>query len=525
MLTLERWARHLHAQPALLKKLPAPLHRYLPAIIGSLLLPLSGKMTIFAAVCGDFNLRELGVKPALAQLDAEYQYVTAALEEPAREELEAAQGILLEWYRCTDVLEYMSQSEDRRKSWRMSHQLADTLGIDTFAQDYADELADHMDGVRAEHIVSVVQEYSRLVHPQKITATLETLGLPRGASRALAASGRSRPSTVPPLPRPGFEPSNKELDAFSRLTAPALPSIADKPEAEELSGPTTRIVEHEAMAIVAPDAPAAIEVDKPKPKRIRTRNKAIATSAEPEATTPVVAAPPTPESGKSKGARKRKRKEAESSEPEAPLPVVTAPVVTPKALDADVPKSAPPVVASVELAPMDVKKDVIDDVDDDYDDVFDWSDYPESGGTPSSSKPAEPGKGPEVEDQPPGTIEVVTTDEAIEYRSRRQTIRLDKIRPKHLTVLPTTMPTVEEPRFYTLLGASISLSLEEKQRIIEAVPKLQPNQLTDLMRILDEEQRRFAAMSQKHDEQLTKLRRRHQTEWEQVLDKRWRENF
>lgn len=59
------------------------------------------------------------------------------------------------------------------------------------------------------------------------------------------------------------------------------------------------------------------------------------------------------------------------------------------------------------------------------------------------------------------------------------------------------------------LAGSISLTLEEKKRILAAVPKLSLSQLQELLKILQEEQRKFFALEQKHLPQLVALCARH----------------
>ena len=80
--------------------------------------------------------------------------------------------------------------------------------------------------------------------------------------------------------------------------------------------------------------------------------------------------------------------------------------------------------------------------------------------------------------------------------------------------------TFEEVYFLYLLAGSISLSLDEKQKIIEAVSRLSQKQIDELINIFEEEKRKFAELEEKHGEQIQKLREQHASEW-QLLETRY----
>lgn len=71
----------------------------------------------------------------------------------------------------------------------------------------------------------------------------------------------------------------------------------------------------------------------------------------------------------------------------------------------------------------------------------------------------------------------------------------------------------DESRFLTLLRGSISLTRDEKWRIIQAVPKLSQFQIDELQKILDEEKRKFSELSPKHLLQLMRLEQKHAEDW------------
>lgn len=73
--------------------------------------------------------------------------------------------------------------------------------------------------------------------------------------------------------------------------------------------------------------------------------------------------------------------------------------------------------------------------------------------------------------------------------------------------------TFDEMLFLTLLRGSISLTRDEKWRIIQAIPKLSQFQIDELQKILEEEHRKFTELSPKHLLQLMKLEQRHAQDW------------
>jgi hypothetical protein len=73
--------------------------------------------------------------------------------------------------------------------------------------------------------------------------------------------------------------------------------------------------------------------------------------------------------------------------------------------------------------------------------------------------------------------------------------------------------TFDEQEFLTLLRGSISLTRDEKWRIIQAIPKLSQFQIDELKKILEEEQKKFSELSPKHLLQLQKLEQKHAEDW------------
>ncbi|OGJ54007.1 hypothetical protein A3D11_04645 [Candidatus Peribacteria bacterium RIFCSPHIGHO2_02_FULL_49_16] len=76
--------------------------------------------------------------------------------------------------------------------------------------------------------------------------------------------------------------------------------------------------------------------------------------------------------------------------------------------------------------------------------------------------------------------------------------------------------TFDEQKFLTFLRGSISLTRDEKWRIIQAIPKLSQFQVDELQKILEEEKRKFSELSPKHLSQLQKLEQKHADDWKDL---------
>ncbi len=72
-------------------------------------------------------------------------------------------------------------------------------------------------------------------------------------------------------------------------------------------------------------------------------------------------------------------------------------------------------------------------------------------------------------------------------------------------------------RFAYGLAASISLTWDEKDRIVSAIPKLSQFQVEELVRILEEERKKFLELDEAHFNQLLKLGWAHKTEFTTLL--------
>lgn len=79
--------------------------------------------------------------------------------------------------------------------------------------------------------------------------------------------------------------------------------------------------------------------------------------------------------------------------------------------------------------------------------------------------------------------------------------------------IPSHGLTFDEQYFLWLLAGSISLTIDEKRKIVESIPRLKQEQIEELIRILEEERSKFQELSPKHGDQLKKLELRHDQEW------------
>ncbi|MBN1258506.1 hypothetical protein JXA05_01985 [Candidatus Peregrinibacteria bacterium] len=74
----------------------------------------------------------------------------------------------------------------------------------------------------------------------------------------------------------------------------------------------------------------------------------------------------------------------------------------------------------------------------------------------------------------------------------------------------------DEPKFVQLLAGSISLTITEKKRIIEAIPQLSQFQIDELIKIFEEEKGKFAELEKKHSEQIAELEKKHAGSWQDL---------
>lgn len=80
-------------------------------------------------------------------------------------------------------------------------------------------------------------------------------------------------------------------------------------------------------------------------------------------------------------------------------------------------------------------------------------------------------------------------------------------REGHLFVIPEHPNTqFDEENFLVLLEGSISLTMEEKKRVIEAIPRLSMEQINELISIFQEEKQKFAELENEFADDVAKLK-------------------
>lgn len=85
-----------------------------------------------------------------------------------------------------------------------------------------------------------------------------------------------------------------------------------------------------------------------------------------------------------------------------------------------------------------------------------------------------------------------------------------------VTIPPHPNTTFDEKKFIELLAGSISLTITEKKRIIESIPKLSQFQIDELMKIFDEEKAKFSELEKKHADQIKELEEKHKSSWQDL---------
>ena len=83
--------------------------------------------------------------------------------------------------------------------------------------------------------------------------------------------------------------------------------------------------------------------------------------------------------------------------------------------------------------------------------------------------------------------------------------------------LPPHNLDIEDNYFIKLLAISLSLSVQEKQKIIESIPTLSQYQVDKLVTIFEEEQAKFHELESRMKDQVQKLREKQQADW-QILE-------
>lgn len=145
---------------------------------------------------------------------------------------------------------------------------------------------------------------------------------------------------------------------------------------------------------------------------------------------------------------------------------------------------------------------------------------PQGGGQQDDGTGANPPQDQGPPPPPPGTVatkEMGYDDEDLrvlgevgDYRFGSIAVALSN---DHIAMPAHPETVFDEQGFLLLLRGSISLTRDEKWRIIQAIPKLSQFQIDELQKILEEERRKFSELSPKHLLQLMKLEQKHSEDW------------
>ncbi len=87
-----------------------------------------------------------------------------------------------------------------------------------------------------------------------------------------------------------------------------------------------------------------------------------------------------------------------------------------------------------------------------------------------------------------------------------------------LELIKLHLPIVEvdDKEFLDLLKNSLSLNVSEKKRVIDAVPTLSQFQFDELKKVFMEEREKFRELAKEHPEDIKKLLKKQQDEWNLV---------
>ena len=88
-------------------------------------------------------------------------------------------------------------------------------------------------------------------------------------------------------------------------------------------------------------------------------------------------------------------------------------------------------------------------------------------------------------------------------------------RDGHIFIIPPhPNTTFDEANFLTLLEGSISLTMEEKKRVIDAIPRLKIEQINELIKIFKEEKQKFSELEKEFSHDVEKLKKEREKEIE-----------
>ncbi|MEQ1849087.1 MAG: hypothetical protein ABL890_00670 [Candidatus Peribacteraceae bacterium] len=146
-----------------------------------------------------------------------------------------------------------------------------------------------------------------------------------------------------------------------------------------------------------------------------------------------------------------------------------------------------------------------------------------AGGAGTGDDAAQPPKDTSPPPPPPGTqatAEMGYDEEDLKILAEVGNYRFgsitDSLTNENVAVPSHPDTTFDDLQFLTLLRGSISLTRDEKWRIIQAIPKLSQFQVDELQKILVDERAKFQLLSPKHLRHLMQLEKKHSEDWKDL---------
>lgn len=140
-----------------------------------------------------------------------------------------------------------------------------------------------------------------------------------------------------------------------------------------------------------------------------------------------------------------------------------------------------------------------------------------AGAQPAGAQPAAQGAA-EVSQNLSGIMEENVDISSLIQNAGNPQSQQDFISRVKVPAHPNT--TFDEKRFIELLAGSISLTIQEKERIIQAIPQLSQFQIDELIKIFDEEKAKFTELEKKHADQVAELEKMHSEGWQDLEAKK-----
>ena len=149
--------------------------------------------------------------------------------------------------------------------------------------------------------------------------------------------------------------------------------------------------------------------------------------------------------------------------------------------------------------------------------------HPAGGSTPPPNDPSQqgssatpPSNADPSQTQQPGNSQTSDTGQQPSTDSNARAGQLGK-RDKHIFQIPPhPNTTFDEEYFLALLEGSISLTMEEKKRVIEAIPRLRIEQINELIAIFEEEKQKFSELEKEFADDVAKLKKERENEMVQT---------